>query len=133
MKRPDIGENTPLIQPFYPHLASDFEKHKGIKLHKLPAVYILHAIESPFIKIGISTNLKSRISNIQSGCPFRLSIYNVIRTPICEEIEDYLHKILFHCNQHGEWFKPGNDEIDFLIDFFAKTNSHIREVHNALL
>ena len=116
---------------YYQHSKSDFSN--GLKISKLPAVYVLLARNSEFVKIGYSNNLKGRISNIQSGCPFQISLWLAIRTPIPKHVEKYLLEKLHHCRGVGEWFTPSENDLYYLLSFFEKTNSHVREVHNALL
>jgi len=116
---------------FYQHSKSDFDK--SIKISKLPVVYLLGAKNTNFYKIGFSRNLKHRIENIQGGCPHQIILHSVIRTPYPNKIESFLHEMFAYCHYRGEWFSPSEHDLDCLFSFFEKTNSHIREVHNALL
>ncbi|TXH46591.1 MAG: hypothetical protein E6Q97_29195 [Desulfurellales bacterium] len=78
-----------------------------------------------------SQNLKQRVRNIQSGCPFDLQLWLGIKTPLASRIEPYLHKRLAGCALRGEWFKPSEADLDWLHVFFAETNKHIKEVYSA--
>lgn len=116
---------------FYPHTPEDF---KGIeKISLLPMVYALATPSLEFVKIGYTKSPKNRFSNIQNGCPLKLSLWLAIRTPIPNELEDYIHSALFDYRSQGEWFALPNNKLDWLLDFFGKTNLHIQEVHNALV
>lgn len=59
------------------------------------------------IKIGITNNLKSRTSQVQTGCPvmiYLVSYLEVSSRKEALEIEKYLHNKLCHLNTYGEWF-----------------------------
>lgn len=116
---------------YYSHNIGDFTE--VIPRHKLEAVYVLATPNFEFIKIGISRSFKQRISNIQTACPFELTVWQIIRTPIAAEIEMHLHKAMAHCHARGEWFKPSEADLDALADFFAKTNAEVKRVLDALL
>ena len=116
---------------FYPHNHSDFKD--GVRRSRLPVVYALSTPNFEYVKIGSTTSVKQRISNLQSGCPFALSLWLQIRTPKHREIESFIHSMMADCHLRGEWFKPGERELDVISDFFDKTNKNISEVIHALL
>lgn len=116
---------------YYKHHIGDFDPK--VKLPKLPMVYVISTMDLKYIKIGSSKSFKQRLSNIQSGCPFPLTLYLSMRTPNYKKIEIELHKIMNDCHLRGEWFKPTVAQIDFLSDYFALTNKHISEIKHALL
>ena len=116
---------------YYQHHIGDFSVKKPIS--KLPSVYVLTTSKFEYIKIGRTTNLKQRISNIQSGCPFILALWLGIKTPNDVEIEKHLHYAMRHVHLRGEWFTPKVQDLHYLIDFFNFTNQNVREVANALL
>lgn len=116
---------------YYPHQASDFDPK--VKRSKLPMVYVIATTDMQYIKIGSSRSFKQRLSNIQSGCPFDVTLLLSMRTPKHKEIELFLHKTMIDCRLRGEWFKPSGADLDFLADYFVRTNQHIAEVFNALL
>lgn len=115
----------------YPHHIGDFDR--ATRTCKLPTVYVLTTSDFKYIKIGQSTTLKQRMGNIQSGCPFSLTLWLSIKTPTPTPIEKWLHKKMGHVHLRGEWFLPEQPDLDFLIDFFRATNIHIGEVQRALL
>lgn len=115
----------------YPHHVEDFEV--ATRISDLPMVYIITTHDFGFIKVGKSTNFKSRLSNIQSGCPYELSLWCSIRTPKADQVEAFLHERLEHCRARGEWFSPSPEDLDDLIDFCAFTNREVKKVHRALL
>lgn len=116
---------------FYPHHIGDF--NNATKISQLPMVYVLATQGLEHIKIGKTKSPKQRFINIQSGCPFNLSLWMAIRTPAADEIEKALHQKMKHCRTRGEWFTPGDDDLDMLIDFVGMTNASVREAVHALL
>ena len=111
----------------YEHRLGDFSP--SAKRRNLPAVYVLATPDFEYIKVGKSTALKQRMINVQSGCPFDLSLWLVIRTPRASEIEAHVHQSLNHCHVRGEWFNPAKRDLDRLVSFFVDTNQHIADVH----
>lgn len=75
-------------------------------------IYLIHCETTNYYKIGVSKiNLSTRLSNLQSGCPFTL-------TPIhCEHIkntyktEKMLHSRYANKRISGEWFEFGEKEV----------------------
>lgn len=116
---------------YYSHHIGDFDS--TVKRHTMPAVYVLSTPNFEFIKIGVSTALKQRLTNIQTACPFEIELWLTIRSPKHKEIEAHLHERMQHCKTKGEWFAPDSDDLDDLLDFFVRTNQHVREIVYALL
>ena len=116
---------------YFQHFVSDFTP--GIRVSKLPMVYIITTGDFQYMKIGKTKSFKQRLNNIQSGCPFKLSLWLSIRTPKSDEIEKFLLKKMSHVNTRGEWFTPGAKDLDYLSGFVNSTNSNIREEYSALL
>lgn len=116
---------------FFPHSPGDFVA--GVKVRKLPMVYVLKAHDCDFVKIGQSKCIKNRLSNIQTACPFSIYLWLGLNSPKHIEIESFLHKKYSNSRYRGEWFYLSSDEEDDLIDFFSATNQNIREASRALL
>jgi hypothetical protein len=116
---------------FFPHDVGDFAEKKPIS--KLPMVYVLTTRQFEYIKIGRTKHFKQRMRNIQSGCPFFLSLWLAIKTTRDVEIEKHLHNELSHVHVRGEWFEPKEKDLDYLISFFDLTNKNVKEVSSALL
>jgi hypothetical protein len=111
---------------YFPHEVDDIKANT--KLHTLPMVYVIEANGSDYIKIGYAKTIKQRLSNIQNGCPYKLTIWLGIFTPRFKEIERYLHSKFNHCKVRGEWFAPTDNDLDELCNFFAQTNAHIKGI-----
>jgi hypothetical protein len=116
---------------YFSHNASDFDH--SVKLHRLPMVYAISTPDFKYIKIGFTRSFKQRFSNIQTACPFNLTLWLAIRSPKANEIEDVLHANFREWNVRGEWFNFTNEALDNLYKFFDLTNKNVREVSRALL
>lgn len=97
------------------------------KITEMPTLYVLTTTDLKYMKIGIAKNVKQRMSNIQSGCPFNLSLYLAAHIPNTREVEIYLHGYFKEKNTRGEWFSLNFDEIGKLSDFFFNINRSIKE------
>lgn len=116
---------------YYSHNIGDFSGKT--KVSRLPMVYALTTAGFEYVKIGKTGTPKQRFINIQSGCPFDLSLWMSIRTPMADEIEKVLHGKMKHCRTRGEWFSPSASDLDELISFFHLTNANVKESARALL
>ena len=97
------------------------------KLRGMPMVYVLTTFDFKYTKIGIAKNIKQRMSNIQNGCPFTLSLYIGAHAPNVREIEKYLHDYFSDKNIRGEWFCFNDEDIDKLLDFFSALNNEVKK------
>jgi len=86
-----------------------------MKIKDLPCVYVLATPNFEFIKIGMTKNIKQRLGNIQSGCPYKLSLWVLIKTKYPSEIESRLLSMFSNFNVRGEWFCLPNNELDRLL------------------
>jgi hypothetical protein len=65
-----------------------------------------HTLTGP-VKVGITGNLNSRLSTIQTACPFRIALAWTFDCPtkgIAQDIERCFHQTQKANRQHGEWF-----------------------------
>jgi len=116
---------------YFPHSASDFDH--GVKLHRLPMVYAIYTPNFQYVKIGLTRSFKQRLSNIQTACPFDLTLWLAIRSPRAEEIEEVLHANFCEWNIRGEWFAFTDEALNDVYSFFDLTNKNVREASRALL
>lgn len=65
----------------------------------------------PF-KVGLSRNPHARLSQVQTGCPFKLSLYysDLSCGGDFNEFEKQVHRRLSHLALKGEWFFGDPDE-----------------------
>jgi hypothetical protein len=74
-------------------------------------LYVISAIENNVpvapCKIGLTSNLVSRLSGIQTGSPKKLEIISFIRVPVrklVQAIEQEIHEYFSEFRLVGEWF-----------------------------
>jgi hypothetical protein len=76
----------------------------------MSVVYFIQAGAGGCIKIGIASNLQSRISCLQIGCPDMLVL--LASVPGGAKEESFLHEHLRRHRVRGEWFKPAPEVLD---------------------
>jgi hypothetical protein len=60
-----------------------------------------------FIKFGHASNVRNRLSTLQTGCPVELEILAYIMTPndwAAQELEGFIHAAAVRYHARGEWF-----------------------------
>lgn len=75
----------------------------------LQCVYFIRSGE--YIKIGYTSDLPKRLSNLQTGNPHQLTVIHTILTRQAEEIEADLHEMFTEYHVSGEWFRLPDDAI----------------------
>jgi hypothetical protein len=65
-------------------------------------VYFLEAPIAKLVKIGHSTNLKWRLTGIQTQCPVQLELVGLVKAPTAAEF--VFQRICRDAHSHGEWF-----------------------------
>jgi hypothetical protein len=90
------------------------EKIYGARINWASLMYVIHAKSTIFYKVGISKNPISRLSELQTGCPFKLILIGTwyFREP--SKMEKYIHLDLKKSGVHerGEWFRFEEKEIN---------------------
>lgn len=74
----------------------------------LSAVYIIDMKKTPFLKIGCTTNIRSRITQLQSATPFEARCAYLLcphHPSYVLEIEKRAHDALADKRLRGEWFE----------------------------
>lgn len=84
-----------------------FERRAGrpikAQLPKQTYVYLVAALETRMVKIGITNDLKKRLHSMQSGSPCDLVM--LAHFPGSREDEQELHHRFRELRSHGEWFR----------------------------
>lgn len=75
-------------------------------------IYFIGNLQYGFVKIGYSKNPSKRLSGIQTGCPFSLSILKTEQGNL--DHEKMYHKKFKKLNTNGEWFKIDGDLKEYL-------------------
>lgn len=83
------------------NLSKAFAKKSGI--------YILYSCG--YYKIGITTNINKRISDLQTGNPFLIQLVFFKIVNDASDLESELHKKYKNKNVLGEWFWLNNEDI----------------------
>jgi hypothetical protein len=66
-------------------------------------IYLVHALESDFYKIGFATDVKKRLAALRTACPFALKLLATRDGTI--GIEQSIHAHLRKHHVRGEWFQ----------------------------
>lgn len=98
-------------------------------------LYILRNGKTQEYKIGITSNLNRRISELQTGCPHELTIVKLwqhYQRKTIEKYERVLHRYYkeYRIRSNGEWFKLPKSEIEKLCkpDTIAEQNEFIENI-----
>jgi hypothetical protein len=85
----------------------DFEMKAAPPEEPLQLYFIQADGTPPFIKIGVSRNVRRRITDLQLGCPYRLRL---LKRSFFPGMERALHKRFADDRETGEWFRV-TDEL----------------------
>ena len=66
-------------------------------------IYVIRAVDTPFVKIGVANNPISRLKNLQTGMPTELVLLASAMWP--DDNERRLHMVLRQYRRRGEWFE----------------------------
>jgi hypothetical protein len=102
-------------------------KIKWIKASNI--LYIITAKEFDGIyKIGITNDINSRLSSMQTGCPYNLFAFKAYETKAPATIEKMLHIFFNKKHVRGEWFRLDEKDLQYIDDAL----SNVDEVINGL-
>jgi len=91
---------------------------KPAKKYRDGCVYAIHAEGSDFVKIGTATNIKSRMEQMQTGCPHKLVLLGACNGG--QVTEQRMHKRLKGRSVRGEWYLRTDqcvaETIEWIID-----------------
>lgn len=73
-----------------------------------------------FYKIGITNNVKKRVSILQIGNPYKIELVSFFGRIPAIYLERFLHQALREFRISGEWFSFGRGEIKTLVDFIER-------------
>ena len=98
--------------------------------HAFYYVYLIRELGSDgFFKIGITNNLKQRISTIQTGNPRKVEYVDTIKCwsqSQAREIEAFLHGVLNNARANGEWFLDNVNDVS-IVDVFTQMKQIVTE------
>lgn len=76
-------------------------------------VYFIQSVAGGPIKIGCSDAPEARLSQLQTGSPFKLEIVGVVPDG-GRKLEGELHKKFAGSRSHGEWFFPTPELVTYV-------------------
>ena len=87
------------------------------------SIYVVGAKELPYVKIGKATNVYKRVSEMQTGMPYKMMIWGVRFAPrgTVTKFELEVHSVAKKLGLHhrGEWFEVGPIDALGIIDKVA--------------
>lgn len=98
----------------YINLKKEQELKKQDIIKDITCAYFIGSKKYKFVKIGFTTNLFSRLSAIQTGCPFDIEILAYIKSQDPKKTEHKLHMKFKKYRVRGEWFKLTDDIKQFI-------------------
>ena len=81
-------------------------------------IYIFQLDDAPCFKIGVSNNVKRRLSDINNANPFKVKrIYSskLLTNGLAYDLEEYIHNKLKDAYLKNEWFELDPTSIKFII------------------
>lgn len=101
-----INENQHLYRPSYG------VPSKPQKQNSTGIVYVLAG--NGFYKIGKTTNLRARLSQLTPKLPFEVELIHTIKTEDIDSLEEFLHEQFAGKRVNGEWFRLDENDIKAL-------------------
>jgi hypothetical protein len=99
---------------------------RNVRPEDMSAIYVIGFLETSFVKIGISSDVKSRISAMQTGCPYPMMPYAAMFSGREEVLllEALTHRTLIELGVEfrGEWFEVPPVDAVAVIEKLAHKN-----------
>lgn len=94
----------------HPVIAHEFTKWCDAEANTKPdSVYLISALGSNMVKIGVAKQPFVRMKSMQTGSPLQLAMLRVRRDDDAEYLESRLHQHFAQHHSHGEWFEVKPD------------------------
>lgn len=91
-------------------------------------LYLLNEENTNFYKIGITKNIKSRLSTINTGNPNKVKLYKQWKHKYYKEIEKNIHKKFNRQKIKGkEWFTLNKNDLLWIINIIEDEISNFDE------
>ncbi len=98
----------------------DLEVEEKKKVGYVYFIYMPEHKDKNLFKIGQTMDIKRRIKSLQTGNPFKLEYYKIIKTIKHKVLELEFHKRLSNKNVLLEWFNITTEDINNLINEIIK-------------
>ena len=99
---------------------------RNVRFEDMSAIYVIGYLETSYVKIGISCDVKSRISTMQTGCPYSMLPFAAMFSGREEVLllEALTHRTLIEVGMEfrGEWFEVPPVDAVAVIEKLAKKN-----------
>ena len=122
---PDFGEvRVTELKEFFKNIPFVADILSGTRERKyiFPKTYLMVDEGSGFYKIGKSTNLLKRCSQLKNTCPLLEFIAS------CNaDIEKQLHDEFGIKHHRGEWYNLSKDDVDYILNLFKNINKESEE------
>lgn len=92
----------------------DLFKFAQLMHSKEPLLYFIQSGDSGPIKIGVSKNIASRLNQLQTGHPEKLTVIGICKGGYFEEKR--LHSVFAAFRRKGEWFTPHKKILEYVWD-----------------
>ena len=101
--------------------------HRAVANHSALSKEILYVINiesTDLHKIGVTNNMKSRLSQIATSSPFELSIVKEYKTPIASILEKELHEEFSGVRAQREWFKLSAGQLKYIDQYVERRSNY---------
>lgn len=112
------------VDDFSAHPAGEFDDYKEQR-----GVYFVKA-DNGLTKIGRTTNLLDRLSELQTASPCELTLEWFIETDSEKNLEKELHDVFAEKRVRGEWFLLSNDDLSWINNLDKKTDNKGQSLNN---
>lgn len=76
-------------------------------------IYVVEANGLEVVKIGITSDLKSRLNTIKANCPRPIKLLVAIPDATTQQ-KNYLHDLFKQVRSHDDWFGMSNEVVSFI-------------------
>ena len=91
---------------------NDISNEKATKIRGV--VYLLKIKGKSQYKIGVTTNLEKRLTQISPKMPFALNVEHKIKSDKIYSLEEKLHNKFKDKHIKGEWFELNKDDVNYI-------------------
>ena len=98
----------------HPLVAVEYSKYLVSAISRSTKVYVINAIGTTYHKIGVTTDIDSRLSAMQVSSPLELKVLLLKPSNNAVELELYLHTLFSSKRVRGEWFDLTADDFHML-------------------
>jgi hypothetical protein len=77
----------------------------------IAGLYVLQMRDTEFFKIGVTTNLRNRISSLKTANPIRFTVTCFVEIKEPSRLESKLHFQFRKNRQEGEWFRLQSGDL----------------------